>query len=109
MNDAKPPHHLQLDGALTVPRADEIQGRILATLNVPGAVAIDVSGATEIDVSFLQILVAAHKTASSLRKPLSLVCGGSTLLMDEAARCGLRATTAITGARVLPEISQGTA
>jgi hypothetical protein len=40
---------------------------------------------------------------------LSLISKDSTLLMDEAARCGLPATSAMTGARVLPEIVQGNA
>ena len=106
MDSSLPSTTVKFDGALTVPNADALHARLVAALDRNEPVLLDLSGATDIDVAFLQLVVAAQKTASAKNIALSLRSDGAKLLMDEAARCGLSATAG-NGTRVLPPLAQG--
>lgn len=84
--------HLQLDGALVLTRASSLQAQVLEALDSTSDLCLDVSNATDIDVSFLQILIAAHKTAKLERKSLTVAIAGSETLAAQIARCGLPAS-----------------
>ena len=79
---------LRLTGPLTLPHAESIQASILDALDAAPAVSLDLSAATEIDTSFLQILIAANKAAAQMRVDLS-IAAGSGLLEQAAFRCGM--------------------
>ena len=98
---------VQLTGPLTVPTAAAVRDQLLAALDGSPAVTVDLSGVTEIDVTFLQILVAAQRTAQARGTDLSLV-PGNVLLPVEMARCGLPALSP-TGQPVIPPPAQDAA
>ena len=99
--------YVYLKGPLTVTYADPIAADVLAALGAAEAVTIDISGATGIDVSFLQILIAANKTATRNRKTLKLAAPNYAMLEKEAARCGLPDSIRSNGAPVLPFATTG--
>ena len=64
---------LKLSGDLVVAHAERIRATLLAALEQHRDVFIDCSQATDADVSFLQILIAAQCTASGWGKTFGLV------------------------------------
>ena len=102
MRSMEPHRNVYLKGPLTVPYADSIHASLLEALGTAEAVTIDLSAATGIDVSFLQILIAANKTATRNNKLLKVAAPGSGMLEKEAARCGLPEPISSNGAHVLP-------
>jgi anti-anti-sigma regulatory factor len=90
---------LSLTGSLTTPRANAIHGEALAALSSHPSVAIDCSAATEMDVAFIQILVAAHRFATQSGKSVALAAPPAGLLAETLKRCGFpapqRPTTAL--------------
>jgi len=99
--------YIHLKGPLTVPYADSIHASLLEALGAAEAVTVDLSAATSIDVSFLQILIAANKTATRSSKVLKVASSGSGILENEAARCGLLDPIGSNGAHGLPCIEIG--
>ena len=99
--------YVHLTGPLTVPTAAAVRSQLLAALDGSPSVAVDISGATEIDVTFLQILIAAQRTAQARGADLTLV-PGSVLLPVEMARCGLSALSP-SGEAVIPPEAPGAA
>jgi anti-anti-sigma regulatory factor len=99
--------YVYLKGPLTVTHADPIAATLLEALGASEAVTIDLSGATGIDVSFLQILIAANKSAARNRKTLKIAAPGYEMLAKEAARCGLPGPKSANAAHVLPCATTG--
>lgn len=95
---------LALEGPLTVPHAESICARVLDALDTAQSVTIDVSGATGIDISFLQILIAANKSAARDRKTMTLSAQGYEMVESEAVRCGLRGHKDDNAAQALPSV-----
>ena len=58
MSSANTPYVVSLAGSLTTPRAQATHATIVAALSDHDCVAIDCAGASEMDVSFVQLLVA---------------------------------------------------
>ncbi len=83
---------LILGGALTMRNIAAVQARISEALRRRSSVEIDCSAATEIDLSFVQLLLAARKSAVRLGKSLTLAAPPSDLLRDVLARAGLLST-----------------
>ena len=81
--------------------------KVADALQAAEAVTVDLSGATEIDVSFLQIMIAGCKTASQKNKSLLILSAGSELLAKEATRCGLSMSPSSEGVYALPRITSG--
>jgi anti-anti-sigma regulatory factor len=63
---------LSFDGRLTVERAGELRAAFSDALARSDSLTVDVRGATEIDVTFFQLLFAAHRAARSAGKTLVL-------------------------------------
>lgn len=59
-------------GGMTVDRAEEIKQEILSTLNAVDRVIVNMSHVDEVDLSFIQILLAAEKEARALGKEFRL-------------------------------------
>jgi len=82
------PYVLSLTGSLTTPRAETIRSEVLAALRDHPSVAVDCSNASEMDVAFIQILVAAHRFAAQFGKTVALAAPPSGLLAETLIRCG---------------------
>jgi anti-anti-sigma regulatory factor len=82
------PIRLCLDGALTVARAEDVRDAVLAALAEPAGLVVDCSGATQVDLAFLQIMLAAARTAATRGTSLSLAAAPSGPLATALARGG---------------------
>lgn len=72
---------LELAGKLTIARASELAASIGQSLaEEEHEVVLDLEKVTAVDVSFLQILCAAHRTARRDGKSLSVVAASPELL-----------------------------
>ena len=63
---------VRLRGNLTVEHAHELKQSILDALQGNERIVIELEGVTDVDLSFLQLLCAAHKTSMRLGKELTL-------------------------------------
>ena len=79
---------LSLTGSLTTPRAEAIHAEVFAVLSGHSSVTIDCSNASEMDVAFIQILVAAERFASHSGKTVALASPPAGLLAETLRRCG---------------------
>lgn len=86
----KAPHdeRLVFDGALTVRNIATVQSKIVAALQDHATVQIDCGAAAEIDLSFVQLLLAARKSAVKRGKSFSLCQPASGVLRDALMRSG---------------------
>jgi ABC-type transporter Mla MlaB component len=81
--------HLKLGGPLTVRLAKRIRARIIEALGQFPSVTIDCSGATEVDLSFIQLILSARKSASASAKTLSLAQPADGALLEALRQAGL--------------------
>ena len=106
MQSASSPYVLSLTGSLTTPRAEAIHAEVFAVLSGHPSVAVDCSNACEMDVAFIQILVAASRFASQCGKTIALASPPAGLLAETLNRCGFslpkRPTTALADVLSLP-------
>jgi len=65
---------LTIDGELTIERAVELKAMLMKSLRSADNVHIQIDAVTEADLSCLQLLCSAHRTALSLNKNLTLNC-----------------------------------
>jgi anti-anti-sigma regulatory factor len=56
-------HQLALRGEQSVRQAAETYAEVLAALREPGDLVLDCTGVTEADLSLVQIILAAHRSA----------------------------------------------
>jgi anti-anti-sigma regulatory factor len=102
------PFVLSLTGSLTTPRAEAIHAEAFAVLSGHRSVAIDCSNASEMDVAFIQILVAAHRFAVKSGKMVGLAAPPAGILAETLKRCGFpapkRPTTALAEVLSLPSM-----
>jgi len=85
------PYVLSLTGSLTTPRAEAMHSEALAALSAHPSVAIDCANASEMDVAFIQILVAAHRFATQSGKTVALAAPPAGILAETLKRCGFPA------------------
>jgi len=85
------PYVLSLTGSLTTPRAEAVHSEALAALNGHASVAIDCANASEMDVAFIQILVAAQRLAVKSGKTVGLAAPPAGVLAETLKRCGFPA------------------
>jgi anti-anti-sigma regulatory factor len=64
---------LEFDGELIVANAEKIRGQLISALEQNQAILVDCSQATAADVSFIQIMIAAERTAASWGKTVSFL------------------------------------
>jgi anti-anti-sigma regulatory factor len=83
------PASLSFSGRLTVDRAAELRARFTEALARPESLAVDVAGATEVDITFLQLLYAAHKAARLAGKTLTLSPLHPPAMQKALAQAGL--------------------
>lgn len=81
--------HVRLDGALTVRNAAGIHQRLRESLRQHATVTLDCDAATDVDLSFVQLVLSARKSASLSGKSLSLVAPATDMLAGTLRRAGL--------------------
>ena len=84
---------LVLDGALTMRTVDTVRATLRAAIEPPSGPAgidIDCSAATEIDLTFIQLLVAARLSTRATGRSISLAPGPDGVLLDALTRGGFR-------------------
>lgn len=84
-----PPFALAFSGNLTVIEADDVCARLLSALAAHDAVAVDCAAAGEIDLTFVQCLIAARRSAAAAGKSLTLAAPASGALREVLQRGGL--------------------
>ena len=77
-----------LDGALTLRTIETTRTKLLEMLERHQALEIDCSAATEIDLSFIQLLLSARMSAQSTGKTIALAHPASGALSDALQRGG---------------------
>jgi len=70
---------LTLNGELTIQRAGEIKEILQKSIKSADKLEIRLENVADIDLSCLQLLCSAHRTALNLEKNITLVNGGSEL------------------------------
>jgi ABC-type transporter Mla MlaB component len=79
---------LLLHGAMTLREVDAVRSRLLEAMSVNDTIEIDCSAVTGADVSFIQCLIAARRTAAATGKRLSLAAPAQGALLDALVRGG---------------------
>jgi ABC-type transporter Mla MlaB component len=85
---AGPVGRLVLDGALTIREIEDMHARLRDTLGAHGDVDVDCGQATDIDLSAVQLLVAARRTAAARGTRLDLVRPAGPALTAALTRGG---------------------
>ena len=94
---------LPLSGSLTTPRSDETRRAILEALRGGASLIIDCGEAAEVDVSFLQLLIAAQRSAALLKKHIAFKTPPAGALAAAMRACGISPPPGATAlAQVLP-------
>jgi anti-anti-sigma regulatory factor len=94
---------LPIGGSLTIPRSEETRRAIMEALNGGASLIIDCDEAVEVDVSFLQILIAAQRTAARSLKHAALKAPPSGALAAALRACGFSPPPGATAlAQILP-------
>lgn len=71
---------------LSLSTAGDLRGELSAALREDGALALDDSAVTTVDLAGLQLLCAAHRSAVLADKPIRFSAGGPGLAIEQAAR-----------------------
>jgi anti-anti-sigma regulatory factor len=86
---------LVLDDALTMRTVETLRGTLLAAIAPPSdpahaGIAIDCAAATEVDLTFIQLLIAARISARTAGLSINLVSCPDGVLLDTLTRGGFR-------------------
>jgi anti-anti-sigma regulatory factor len=102
-----PPSVVPLPGKLTVATVEETHAKLREALAGDSAVTLDCSQASEIDVTFLQLLVSAQRSAARAGKTVRLTAPPSGALAEAMQRCGFPSAGATSAlAEILPPPSE---
>ncbi len=80
---------LKISGGLTISQAGESREKLLAALTGTDELEVDLSALTEVDLSGLQLLCAAHRSAMQLGKRFRLL-GDNEVLAKVVADAGFQ-------------------
>lgn len=92
MDHGADPRAARFNGALTIRNAEDVHAKFLEFLSQPGDLVLDVAGADEIDVSFIQLLLAARRSAREQGRALSLAAPATGPLREALVRGGFAAS-----------------
>jgi anti-anti-sigma regulatory factor len=81
--------HIDFAGPQTIREAEQSRSMLIAALHGSQTVVIDCSSVTDVDLSFVQILLSAQKTASIAGKTIDFSSPLSNTLRDVLRRAGL--------------------
>ncbi|MTJ81853.1 MAG: STAS domain-containing protein [Telmatospirillum sp.] len=88
MNDDSAHVVIDCNGEISLSVAEDLHDRLCAALTDGRPIEIDCTGATSIDISFIQLLVAARASAARRGVPLALKAPGGEALQDGLRRGG---------------------
>jgi anti-anti-sigma regulatory factor len=94
MGNGADPRAVLFNGVLTIKNAEEIHAKFLEVLGGSGDIVIDTADADEVDVSFVQLLLAARRSAREQGRALSLSAPAEGLLREVLVRGGFVAADA---------------
>ena len=77
-----------LEGKLTIANAAEIRDLLVEALAGGDSITVDLTGVTDMDLSTLQLICSAHRTARSSAKDLFLTGTASGLLLKKRKEAG---------------------
>ena len=80
---------LMLNGRLTVRSAEELRSRVLEVMRLHSCVEVECSAATDVDLSFIQLVLSARKSAAAAGKTLSLAHTAGGVLLERLRQAGL--------------------
>ncbi|MBM4053508.1 MAG: STAS domain-containing protein [Planctomycetes bacterium] len=63
---------LAFNGKVTIPLANELKEKLIGALSLVNHIRIDLAKTTEVDLSFLQLLYAAHLASAKTNKRLTI-------------------------------------
>jgi ABC-type transporter Mla MlaB component len=92
MQDASPGGRLILDGALTIRNAAAICATLRDNIERYPVVSIDCSAAAEVDVSFVQLLLASRASATRSGRSVALAARPDGALLNALTRAGFHTT-----------------
>jgi ABC-type transporter Mla MlaB component len=81
---------LKLSGSVTIGQAALFREALLDALGAAGELEVDLCGVTEIDLTGLQLLCAAHQSAQAAGKNFSVNDGGNRAYLDTVANAGFQ-------------------
>jgi anti-anti-sigma regulatory factor len=87
------PHILTLVGPQTIREAVQTHAVLLDALRGPGDVLLDCGAVTDVDLSFIQIILAARRTADEAGRRLALHDKPTGALAQALTRGGFRVET----------------
>lgn len=76
-------------GAATIRQADDTAQRLIQALDQHDRIEVDCTAVTEADFSFIQLLIAARKSADASGKSLVLSAPATGALLEALTICGL--------------------
>jgi anti-anti-sigma regulatory factor len=79
---------VRLQGSLSLRDAKQVQGLLLDAISASREVEIDVSDVSSIDVSIIQLIVSARKSAEQRGRKLTLATGSSGPFKAALAKMG---------------------
>ncbi len=79
---------IELAGSLTIERADEVKSLLINALFNSDHLVLDVREVVEADLTGLQLICAAHRSAVSNGKEITMDCASSSALSAVLARAG---------------------
>jgi two-component system chemotaxis sensor kinase CheA len=88
MTDTTADRVLALQGLQGVREAAHTAAEVLAALAEPGGLLLDCAGVTEADLSFVQVILAAHRSAGARGKRLALAAAPVASLRQALERAG---------------------
>lgn len=80
---------LGFSGSATLRKADDIADRLKEALSAGDHIEIDCDGLEEVDVSFIQILIATRKSALASGKELTLTAPAQGCLLAALTAAGI--------------------
>jgi ABC-type transporter Mla MlaB component len=80
---------LRLDGSLCISDVDVVRMSLLNTIQQNSVIELDFSGTTDVDVSFLQLVIAARRMTRQAGKTLRLAAPAEGALHNALLRAGL--------------------
>ena len=75
-------------GAATIRHAEEFAERLKQALDSADRVEVDCTGVTEVDITFMQLLLSACKSAGARGQTVSLSTPASGALLEAVIICG---------------------
>ncbi|WP_040620694.1 STAS domain-containing protein [Rhodovulum sp. PH10] len=82
---------VELDGAQIVRTIQTSHGKLIAALAQHDAIEVSLAGTSEFDLSLMQLLIAARRSAAKAGKTLCLTSPADGALKDALARAGFLA------------------